>query len=181
MICQTSLRGRIHDVMRKEKANIESIEMPHERMSHYHASRLPERELASRLTNFPCPVTALKTLCSLNSKPSLHLTILEGSKTALSSATFIGVYGEQAMAQPIQSSKGQCLHKGVACLPSPRSQSFHQPQLPYPPAVPLPLRPLLRYQLLAYPLDQHSNTMPAVRRSKWLQFQGRRECRSPGP
>ena len=106
MIYQTSLRGVVQDAMRKEKPNIELIEIPHERISPSPASRLPERELASRLTNLPCPVIALKTLCSLNSKPSLHPTILGGPKMALSSATFIGTYGEQAMVQPIKSSKG---------------------------------------------------------------------------
>ena len=44
----------------EKKANIELIEIPYERISHSPASQLLERELASRLTNLPCPVTALK-------------------------------------------------------------------------------------------------------------------------
>ena len=65
----------------------------------------------------PSHLAALKRLCSLNYASHLKLS-WRVRNSPLPSAMLIGAYVEPTMAQPIKSSKGQCLLIGVGYSPT---------------------------------------------------------------
>ena len=64
----------------------------------------------------PCPITALKRLSS----PNMQATYYPGGvrNSPLPLVMLVGAYIKLTMAQPIKSSKGQCLLIGVGYSPS---------------------------------------------------------------